>query len=515
MSMELIEEKVQGIAKEMEEAGATQWNITRIVKILSEMSTTSEKKLREKTLEMLKELDPTAAGTYERFSRMKVYLSNEKIFQFNRGNIITSLLKETNISRTAAEKITIEVENQIKDTKIDFLTPSLIRELVNAKLISYGFEEVRNNYARVGEAVYDVKKKLDKEPIYGEEAREYNLLTQIEKPLRELHYDGTICIEDTEGFSQRAHAISIVAEKKEDYERTIYSIFKKANKFDKYFYTPTSIYGLTHACSSEVKTDKQAKNIAQTINCVGEILEKKHLLSLELYTPKEFEKSTSNKINAAKISNELLTENTVIGIDSKYALKLIQTKGKHFFVLNNEEEQYYPFDTKLFSSNPLILMQVGINLEKIAQGIDEDKFFEKLKEISEQINKLKEIKKNALEKREYLKQFDFSNAKTCIGITNLYTLSENFNKKPIEFAPKVYKEISKLFDNDLICGCTLKSTQKFSENLGKEVFAQDTFIFDECLKEKKCCFTGKAANLNELNELITKKVKQVEYMGFE
>ena len=93
MSMELIEERVQGIAKEMEEAGATQWNITRIVKILSEMNTTSEKKLREKTLEMLKDLDPNAAATYERFSRMKVYLSTEKIFQFNRGNIITSLLK--------------------------------------------------------------------------------------------------------------------------------------------------------------------------------------------------------------------------------------------------------------------------------------------------------------------------------------------------------------------------------------------------------------------------------------
>jgi hypothetical protein len=513
--MEIIEEKVQGIAKEMEEAGATQWNITRIVKILSEMNTTSEKKLREKTLEMLKELDPTAAGTYERFSRMKVYLSAEKIFQFNRGNIITSLLKETNISRTAAEKITTEVENQIKDTKIDFLTPSLIRELVNAKLISYGFEEVRNNYARIGEAVYDVKKKLEKEPVFGETAREYNLLTQIEKTERELHYDGTICIEDTEGFSQRAHAISIIAEKKEDYEKTIYSAFKKANLFDRYFYIPTSIYGLTHACSSEVKTDKNAKNIAQMINRVEEILEKKHLLSLELYTPKEFEKSASNKINASKISNELLGENTVVGIDSKYSLKLIQTKGKHFSILNNEEEQYYPFDSKLFSTTPIILMKIGLNLEKIAQSVDEDKFFEKLKDISEHINKLKETKKNLLQKREYLKQFDFTNAKTCIGITNLYTLSENFNKKPIEFAPKVYKELSKLFDNDLICGSSKKATLKFSENLGKEVYPQDTFIFDECLKEKKCCFTGKAANLNELNELLTKKVKQVEYMGFE
>ena len=58
------------------------------------------------------------------------------------------------------------------------------------------------------------------------------------------------------------------------------------------------------------------------INSLGE---KEHLLSLELYTPKEFEKNQSNKINASKISNELISENTVVGVDSKYSLKLIQT----------------------------------------------------------------------------------------------------------------------------------------------------------------------------------------------
>lgn len=512
--MDIIEEKIQSIAKEIEESGATQWNITRIVKTLLEMNTTNEKKLREKTIELLKELDPSAAATYERFSKMKVYLSHEKIAPFNRGHIITSLLKETNISRTAAEKITSEVENQIKDTKINFLTPSIIRELVNAKLISYGLENIRNNYARLGEAVNDVEKKISKKPFFTQTTREYNLLTQIGDEERELHYNGTICIEDTIGFSQRAHAITIIPEKKENYEKTIYSTFKKANDYNKYFYTPPSIYGLTHACSTEVKNDKHAKKIAEMIKQINE-LNKKHLISIELYTPKEFEKIQNNKINASKIANELINENTVVGVDSKYSLKLIQTKGKHFFILNNEEEQYYPFETKLFSSTQLILMKVGLNLEKIAKKYDEDKFFEKLVDVSEHIKKLKETKKMLLEKKEYLKQFDFSNSKICIGITNLHSLSENFNKKPIEFAPKVYKELSKLFENDLICGSSEKATQKFSEVLGKEIYPQDTLIFDECLKEKKCCFTGKAANLNELNELLTKKVKQVEYMGFE
>ncbi|MFA6420003.1 MAG: hypothetical protein WCW13_04315, partial [archaeon] len=158
--MELIEEKIQDIAKEILEAGANQWTITKIIKSLTELSTGSEKKLREHTLEMLKELDANAAIVYERFSKMKVYTSQETIKRFNRGNIITSLLKETNISRSVAEKITLEVENQIKDSKVSFLTPSLIRELVNAKILTYGFENVRKNYAKVGETVYEIKKKI-------------------------------------------------------------------------------------------------------------------------------------------------------------------------------------------------------------------------------------------------------------------------------------------------------------------------------------------------------------------
>ena len=133
--MELVEEKIQIIAKEIGEANASTWTITKIIKQLSEMKTGNEKKLREKTLELLSELDPTAAVIYQRFNSMKVYTSKETANNFNRGNIITSLLKETNISRSVAEKITQEVEEQIKDAKINFLTTGLIRELVNSKLI--------------------------------------------------------------------------------------------------------------------------------------------------------------------------------------------------------------------------------------------------------------------------------------------------------------------------------------------------------------------------------------------
>ncbi|MFA6064735.1 MAG: hypothetical protein WCW44_05525 [archaeon] len=514
--MELIEEKIQTIAKEILEAGASEWTITKIIKSLSELNTTSEKKLRERALEMLKELDTNAALVYERFSKMKVYTSKETIHGFNRGNIITSLLKETTLSRTVAEKITLEVENQIKDAKISFLTPSLIRELVNARLITYGFEEVRNSYSRVGEAVADVAKKLQEGPYAGETVREYNILIQLPKKARELHFDGTIFIEDMEGYSHRPFAYSFVAEKKNSLEETICSAIKMVSHNRKYFYLPPSIYGLTFACAPFVKNPAQIKKTAELIKSTMEILEEKPTLSLELFTPTKFEQLSSFKVNASKISEQLLEENVVVGIDSQYCLKLIETKGKQFMILNNAIEEYYPLSKNLFSPTIGIDLFVNLNLERIADGNDEKEFFEKLNYIAEEIKKIKQNKKELLLKKKYLTEFRLNELKTGIGITNLFKLAENFpNAKPIEFANKTYKELSKLFEEDLLFGCTDKARERFSNTSGKEIFAQETMQFDECLSSKKTCFTGKAGSIKELNELLEKKVKQIEFIGME
>jgi len=423
--MELIEEKIQTIAKEILEAGASEWTITKIIKSLTELNTTSEKKLREKALEMLKELDTNAAAIYERFSKMKVYTSKETIHGFNRGNIITSLLKETTLSRTMAEKITLEVENQIKDAKINFLTPSLIRELVNARLVTYGFEEVRNSYARVGEAVNDVSKKLSIAPYSGETVREYNILIELPKKAREMHFDGTIFIEDVEGYSHRPFAYSFVAEKKDSLEETICAALKKIAHNQKYFYLPPSIYGLTFACSPFVKNPAQIKKTAELIKNSITIFEKKPTLSLELFTPTKFESLSSFKVNASKIAEQLLDENVVVGVDSQYCLKLIETKGKQFMILNNSSEEYYPLSKTLFSPTLGIDLFVNLNLEKIAEGNGEKEFFEKLVQIAEELKKLKQNKKELLQSRKYLSEFKLSELKTAIGITNLFKLAEN------------------------------------------------------------------------------------------
>ncbi len=512
--MALIEEKIQLIAKEIQEAEASPWTITRIIKTLSEMDTGNEKKLREKALEMLKELDSNAANIYERFSKMKVYSSNEVINNFNRGNIITSLLKETKIPRSVAEKITAEVENLIKDSKIDFLNTGLIRELVNAKLIAYGFEEIRNNYTRVGLPTHEIRKMLMKEPMSGEMLREYNTLIVIPKKAREMHFNGLMHIEDIEGFSHRPFSYSFIAEEKESFEKTIAWNTKKLLRKRKYFCLPPNLFGITFVCANLLKKESQAKKAAELMKEFL-LIPKNYSISLELFTPTAMEKYKEKRLLAAKLSSCLSgMKNSVVGVDSKYSLKLIEPKGKNFLILNNSGTEFFPLNNKFFSPTQGIGLFVNINLEKIAKENDEMSFFDSLKETAETIELLKKEKTILLKNKSYSKEYDLEQLKTAIGLTNLFTIGEYYNTKPGEFANKIYKEISKLFPEELLFGLSSeKIRQRFSNLTQKEVLSQNTLDFDECLNSKKCCFTGKATTIKEVGELIDKKVKQIEFIG--
>lgn len=512
--MELIEERIQLIAKDIQEANASPWTITKIIKELEKLQTRSEKKLIIKVQEMLNELDPAAAQIYAAFNRMKVYTSKGTIQNFNRGNIIQSLLKETAISRSVAEKITIEVENQLKDSKIDFLTPSLIRELVNAKLLSYGFENIRNKYTRLGEPVFDVKQNILKETRADEATKELAFLQLIPKSIREKHFNGTIFIEDVEGFATRPYAYTFICEKESTLEKTIIKNINKIIQNKKYFYLTPNLFGLSFVCAPFIKNNSQTKKTANLIQEMLNIVDGEPIISLELYTPQKLESFSEHKLTAAKLSNELLNKNSVVIIDSKYCLKLIEKKGLNFLILNNSEEEYFPLNNKMFSTSQGIEMFVNINLEKLCDG-NEESFFENLQKTAEEIKQLSKIKKELLLEKTYLEKFNLNEMKTAIGITNLFELYKNFeNQKPKEFANKVFKAISKEFENFLVFGLGSHiAKERFEKETGKTIYSHEILEFEECLDSKKCCFTGQIKNLKEAYELIDKKVKQIQFIG--
>jgi anaerobic ribonucleoside-triphosphate reductase len=512
--MNIVDEKIHIIAKEIQEAKASQWTITKIIKELSEMDTRSDKKLRKRALELLKKLDKEAAKIYETFSKMKVYTSLENIENFNRGQIIKSLLNETNITRNVAEKITKEVEEQIKDSKINYLTPALIREMVDSKLIGYGLEEIRNQYAKVGEPVFQIQKKLKEKSFSNESTREFVLLRDIPKQIREKHYNGEIFIEDLAGFESHIYSYNFISKREDSLEKTILRNVGKLIKKEKYFSLPPNLFGLTLACGSFVQNDKQAKKAAELIEEALKLPKQGFVNSLELFTPRILEEYSDARLNASKITNNLLKDESVVSVDSKYCLKLIDQKNKNFMILNNFNEEYFPLNNGFFSTEQGMVSFVNINLQKIAQNYNKN-FFEKIKEISEEIKELDKIKRKKLEEKNYLKEFNIEKMKTGIGLTNLFDLYKEFEgEKTKEFANKTYKVLSKKFDDFLLFGLgSEKAKAKFSKEYGKEVLSHEAIGFEECLESKKCCFTGKASTLKEVYEMLDKKVKQIKFIG--
>lgn len=89
-----------------------------------------------------------------------VRTSDEEIAVWNRQRIVDDLVRETNIDVETAESISKEVEKQIVSSGISVLTTTLIRELVDAKLIERGLEQAGRMHTRLGFPLYDVRELI-------------------------------------------------------------------------------------------------------------------------------------------------------------------------------------------------------------------------------------------------------------------------------------------------------------------------------------------------------------------
>lgn len=211
MYAEPVKAVVEKIARECENAGATKWETIKIIKELGAEEKAGEQKLKEKALALLLTLNPDAAKVFESFARMHVHNSKQLIEQFDRGNIVKSLLQETHSNRAIAEKIGAEVENQIKDLKIKHLTTALVREMVNAKLLEYGLEDLRNKYARLGMPVADIEKKIGKGLFENKEVlTEYCLLITMPRELSEAHFKADLHVSCVEDYCTKPFAFSLL-----------------------------------------------------------------------------------------------------------------------------------------------------------------------------------------------------------------------------------------------------------------------------------------------------------------
>ncbi|MDD5772572.1 MAG: anaerobic ribonucleoside-triphosphate reductase [bacterium] len=112
--------------------------------------------IRKSKIEALKDERLSLAGDSTDIS-LFVRTSDEDIVGWDKYRIINALIRETGLDFAYARKISQDVEEQIINSKIKMITSPLIRELVNAKLIEYGFENERKKHTRLGVPVFDAE----------------------------------------------------------------------------------------------------------------------------------------------------------------------------------------------------------------------------------------------------------------------------------------------------------------------------------------------------------------------
>ncbi len=92
-----------------------------------------------------------------RGSGLFVQTSDEDLIRWNRQRIVTALLRETDLPRAVAVEISREIQETISNTELRQISTTLIRELVDIKLIERGFQQHHARHTRIGLPVFDTE----------------------------------------------------------------------------------------------------------------------------------------------------------------------------------------------------------------------------------------------------------------------------------------------------------------------------------------------------------------------
>jgi len=90
-------------------------------------------------------------------SGLFVQTSDEDLVRWNRQRIVNALLRETDLPRAVAVEISREIQEIIGGTRMRQISTTLIRELVDIKLIERGFQQQQARHTRIGLPVFDTE----------------------------------------------------------------------------------------------------------------------------------------------------------------------------------------------------------------------------------------------------------------------------------------------------------------------------------------------------------------------
>ncbi|MBU0662814.1 MAG: hypothetical protein ABH854_03995 [Candidatus Diapherotrites archaeon] len=447
---------VERVAAECGKAGASEWEVARVVKALSGKGTgqaegagANEQKLRAIALSELRKLNPEAAKEFARFGEMRVYTSAELLEPFDRGNITKSLLRETKLGRSVAEHISNAVEEKIKDLKIGHIDTGLIRTLVNAKLLEMGHEQAYRNYERLGLPVHDVEQGILAGEFSGREVmREFSWRKIIPEKAREMHFSNDIFICRAGDFGIKPYAYAEFFEtdawgnaKAEMFAVEIAARMNKLNKFVSLPVCADSI-NLSFAPLIEKLPRKEFAKVAElffaqlrcTAGCgTASGQSAGAYISLNIYPEGALERYAKFGDAYIDFANALLNARpaecgieTAVLLDTKYKLGLLERGGIDrggISFLNYGEERPVALNRGLVVRGARgIGTHVGMNIMKSAlEARGEGTFIEALRGNAGVLAELAGLSKGMLAKRDYLKKtgIETGRLKPVLGLFGL------------------------------------------------------------------------------------------------
>jgi ribonucleoside-triphosphate reductase (formate) len=153
---------------------------------------------------------------------MLVRRSDEDVALFDSQRIAEALVREANLDPDLAVHISLEVKQFIQKLGFRSLSSSLIRGLVDAKLLELGLEDAHRIHTRLGVPLYDVDRIIHSafrntvSQPYGPEGtsiilaeaikREYAILNVFSEQIANAHTVGDIHIHDIEAID-RPHSL--------------------------------------------------------------------------------------------------------------------------------------------------------------------------------------------------------------------------------------------------------------------------------------------------------------------
>lgn len=103
-------------------------------------------------------MDDESAGDQSELSEVELLVrqSSRDLTRFEPSEIADALIREAGLSPQVADQISNEVKDQIQRLGMRSISPSLIRELLDSKLLEYGLVNAHRAQARLGLSLYDV-----------------------------------------------------------------------------------------------------------------------------------------------------------------------------------------------------------------------------------------------------------------------------------------------------------------------------------------------------------------------